>query len=236
MKCLPAAVLAIFLAAATGLAAGTLDDLETALNNMELRFWTDIYDLGSGRDFLNNANAVRESEARLRQVFQLTRKLQGELRERGIDPLQFPVAQAGSTLFDIWRQNRNLSNQMRNRRVFRQEQPLSRDHLGMIMMTGVAHRDPEQGDYEAWLSDVVARNTELFYPEPLREWREYFPPVISSEFTINCYNFATKPPWKESVPCQFQEQRDYRLVSVLRWYVPPLRQILQGQFQPWRRA
>ena len=66
MKCLPAAVLAIFLAAATGLAAGTLDDLETALNNMELLFWTDIYDLGSGRDFLNNANAVRESEARLR--------------------------------------------------------------------------------------------------------------------------------------------------------------------------
>lgn len=175
MRCLPAAVLAIFLAAATGLAAGTLDDLETALNNMELRFWTDIYDLGSGRDFLNNANAVRESEARLRQVFQLTRKLQGELRERGIDPLQFPVAQAGSTLFDIWRQNRNLSNQMRNRRVFRQEQPLSRDHLGMIMMTGVAHRDPEQGDYEAWLSDVAARNTELFYPEPLREWREYLP-------------------------------------------------------------
>ena len=49
MRCLPAAVLAIFLAAATGLAAGTLDDLETALNNMELRFWTDIYDLGSGR-------------------------------------------------------------------------------------------------------------------------------------------------------------------------------------------
>ena len=176
MRCLPAAVLAIFLAAATGLAAGTLDDLETALNNMELRFWTDIYDLGSGRDFLNNANAVRESEARLRQIFQLTRKLQGELRERGIDPLQFPVAQAGSTLFDIWRQNRNLSNQMRNRRVFRQEQPLSRDHLGMIMMTGVAHRDPEQGDYEAWLSDVAARNTELFYPEPLREWREYLPP------------------------------------------------------------
>ena len=65
---------------------------------------------------------------------------------------------------------------MRNRRVYRQEQPLSRDHLGMIMMTGVAHRDPEQGDYEAWLSDVAARNTELFYPEPLREWREYLPP------------------------------------------------------------
>ena len=47
--------------------------------------------------------------------------------------------------------------------------------IGMIMMTGVAHRDPEQGDYEAWLSDVAARNTELFYPEPLREWREYLP-------------------------------------------------------------
>lgn len=175
MKRLPAAVLALLLFAATILQGGTPDDLEAALNNMELHFWTDIYDLGSGREFLNNANAVRESEARLRQVFQLSRKLQSELRERGIDPQQFPVAQAGSTLFDIWRKNRSLCSQMRNRRVYRQEQPLSRNHLGMIMMTGVAHRDPEQGDYEAWLSDVAARNTELFYPEPLREWRKYLP-------------------------------------------------------------